>query len=460
MTRPVRIAAVIAAALLTAVTSFAKNGAFQSTAHGDRINGPQRRLDRQRGSCSQCHESHLSHEAGGTNDGASLFTPNSEDFCFVCHTMPSENGVFPGPGDWTNTAHARAANMERPGATPSTRGINKCVACHDPHGVKDSDGVVPSMLAMRESTLCFSCHDGSRSSDVKADFEKTWRHPVGSIGKHHAGENTPDAFAAFPANNRHVECSDCHDVHRVETSAAPPIAPEASARLAGVSRVQVSNGGAAVVPNYVWRNAGDPSPVNEFEVCFKCHSSFAPQKPGQANLALLTNPSNPSFHPIQAQGKNPRIDPGAFANGVDAQSIILCTDCHASDDPVRKGPHGSSYRYILRKPSTTTNDRHAMTSDDICFQCHAWRVYGDSSSTAADQALSRFNAPAGSGHVFHVAVQQIPCYSCHETHGSTQRPALIATRFPGITSYTQTPLGGTCVTACHAPQSYSINYPR
>src|SRR5206468_8803452 len=111
-------------------------------------------------------------------------------------------------------------------------------------------------------------------------------------------------------------CSDCHNAHDIGASSALPSPPQASNRLAGVSRVEVANGGAGVAPVYRFRRADEPG-ANEYEICFKCHSSFTTQPPGQSNLALLTNPANASYHPIQAPGKNPRIDPRSFAIGYD-----------------------------------------------------------------------------------------------------------------------------------------------
>jgi hypothetical protein len=212
-----------------------------------------------------------------------------------------------------------------------------------------------------------------------------------------------------------------------------------------------------MAPTYVWRGPGD-SDAREYEICFKCHSSYTTQVPGQSNLALLTNPANASFHPIQAQGKNPRINAAAFVTGYDGQSMILCTDCHSSDTPDVRGPHGSSYRYLLKKPSTTTTARIAMPSNDICFDCHVRDVYANNGATTAVQNYSRFGA--GNGHGFHVDAYSVTCYSCHETHGSAVRPALIAIRAGGVTSYTQTANGGSCSPSCHNSESYIVSYAR
>src|SRR4029077_16108379 len=91
---------------------FAKNGAFASTAHGDPVKGPQRLVDRPRGSCSQCHKQPASHDAMLPQRNASaLFTENDNNLCFACHALPSESGGFPGSGTWMQSGHALSPRM-------------------------------------------------------------------------------------------------------------------------------------------------------------------------------------------------------------------------------------------------------------------------------------------------------------------------------------------------------------
>lgn len=401
--------AIVLLCILPSVFCFAKNGAFKSTLHGDPDRGPERRADVPRGSCLQCHDQQADdyRSALQRKTDAGLFAPNDNNLCFVCHTAPSQSGAFPGNAVWSQSAHAQT----------------KCDDCHDPHGVRDRDGVIDHMLAQREPQVCINCHDGSRGPDIRSQLTKSYVH--GTL-------------------RRQALCSDCHNVHQVIKDPAPSSA-DPSTRLAGVTRVQVANGGAGVVPNYRLIAAGDPGDSREFEICFKCHSSYARQLLGQSDLARLTNPANASFHPIQATGRNARISPQAFVNGFGPDSIITCSDCHGSDDPTVRGPHGSSFRYLLKK-----------SQDEICFDCHAHEVYADASSRPDTTRASRFD-----GHVLHVAIQKVPCFACHDAHGSARNGALIVTgRLPGINSYLQTPSGGNCTTSCHGLQSYTTSYPR
>ena len=337
-----RIVMMFVCCLLSAVCCLARNGAYKSTRHA--------------GLCLQCHDQQQ----------------RIEDVCLRCHTP-----LLP------QSAHALA----------------NCGDCHDPHGVRDRDGVIPSLLAARQRDVCTTCHDGSRAADVRSQLNKPYVH--GTL-------------------TRHADCSDCHAVH------ADPANPRA-----GVARVQVVNGAAGTVPGYRLAAPNDPGDAQELEICFKCHSSYVKQPLGQSDLARLTNPANPSFHPIQAAGKNPRLDPQSFVNGIAADSLVTCSDCHE--------PHGSTDRYLLKK-----------SQDEICFQCHARETYRNGAPG------SRFD-----GHALHAGIQRIACFTCHESHGSIRNAALIATgRFPGMTTYTQSPMGGTCISSCHALKTYSVSYPR
>jgi len=356
-----------------------------------------------------------------------LFAPNDDNFCFVCHAAPSASGVFPGNATWAQSAHGNG------------RELNRCANCHDAHGTRDNAGVVPSMLERREPELCVDCHDGARGPDIRNQLTKSYVHGGWSRGSHDPREEGDSV--RFGVSNRHVSCSDCHNAHNVIRDPAPS-SPDRTNRLAGASRVQVANGGAGVVPTYRFVAAGDPGDEQEYEICFKCHSSWTKQPVGQPDLARLTNPNNPSFHPIQAEGRNARIDPRAFVDGYDTRSVITCSDCHSSDDLSSRGPHGSSFRYLLRK-----------SEDDLCFDCHTKAVYSDPSATIAN--ASRFPA-----HLLHTTAR-VDCASCHDAHGSIRNAALILTgRFPGMSTYVQTPSGGTCTSSCHTPRTYTASYPR
>jgi len=453
------------ATLAVGIAGLAWSGGFETTKHGDPAAGVLRVDGEPRGECTQCHEQHAS--LRGTPTGGPfpflLFAPNDNALCVTCHSGEGTLAIYPGSPPWEQSTHALSGRFLWPGPTPPGRpssDTGKCLNCHDPHGARDAAGLIPSMLVAREERLCLSCHDGSPAPDVRTQIQKPFAHPIGLSGRHAATEG--DDASRYGVGSRHAECVDCHNPHFGASDPLPPAAPNASNRSLGVGRVRVTNGPAGTRPIYTWAGPGERSFAAEYEVCFKCHSSWTTRPVGQSDLALLTNPNNPSYHPVQARGKNAGIDSRSFVTGWSSDRLTYCSDCHSSDDPLTRGPHGSNYRYLLKASYAATSVPTPMAPSDLCFECHTWDTYADPSAASASLAASRFNPPAvPNGHAFHIGQQGLSCYACHESHGSTLRPALIATgRSPGLSNYTQTLSGGTCAMTCHTSSSYTLNYPR
>lgn len=418
------------------------------------------------GACDRCHTMHG--RDGVTYDHA-LLGPDDNTLCDGCHHQPWTMASYPGTLPFLGSAHGSDPSAVWPGPTPPARSepgaAGKCLNCHDPHGWEDGLGPVPALAHAREEGLCLACHDGAPAlGDVRTDQLKPYRHPTQDFTGLHRGpvEASPADFGRTP-NRRHAECVDCHNPH-VARGGGLAGGGDARARLLGASRVQVTNGPAGAPPAFTFVPGSDTLTASEgdWPLCFKCHSSWTTQPPGQTDLARVLNPNNPSFHPVEAAGANPGISPLAFAGGVTAASRTACGDCHGSDDPQARGPHGSLHRWILRRPYDPAPLERTMTSDELCFACHAFDVYGNPSSPGMTRAASRFNPPQSEyGHAKHVGEERVPCGACHVTHGSGSHPFLIRTGGnPGLVTYTATPLGGTCAPTCHGPESYTANYAR
>jgi predicted CXXCH cytochrome family protein len=454
---------------------------YTQTKHGNPTTGVRRTRDWPVGSCQQCH---VQPGAGSSRNAFGLFAPNTNALCATagCHGTSAANNIYQGPTTYNASSHATSTAMVWPGADPAVdRGApraklpadaGKCVNCHTPHGNRDAAGLIPSLVFSREEKLCVVCHDGSPASkNVKADLAKIYRHPIGTVtAKHDEAEaGTPAKYGFSPTNNRHSECVDCHNPHMARAEVGlPPVAPNASNRLLGLGRVAVTNGAAGSVPIYVYRGPADPSPALEYEICFKCHSSWTtlplttPSGGTPKDMAVQFNPNNASHHPVEAAGKNQNINANAFVNNWNATKTMYCTDCHSSDATSVRGPHGSLYNYILKLDYRALAAQRTTISTELCFDCHRYDTYANASATVAVQGYSRYNPPSSSsGHTYHVAQKRQPCYACHESHGSAALPHLMVTgRSPGLTSYTETPTGGTCAQTCHAPRTYTINYAR
>jgi len=434
---------------------------YTQTRHGDAAAGVNRLTTEPRGDCAQCHDQHASRDdtpTGGPHPYL-LYAANDNQLCADCHTGPGLLGIFAGPTVYDGSLHGLAGTMVWPGGVgPRARPAGDaglCVNCHTPHGRADGNGLVPSLLPVREETGCLTCHDGSgpAATDIASEFNKPYRHPTAQFqGLHQAGESLP---TAFEGTNRHAECEDCHNPHDVQSDKVAPLAPNASMRIQGVSRVSVSNGAAGSQPVFTFRSADDPAPLLEYETCFKCHSSWITTiRAGSPDLGLLMNPNNPSYHPVEAPGKG-TIPPGAFTTGWSSTDQMFCGDCHGSDDGVTAGPHGSLHAGLFASPGF-----RQMNPDELCFTCHDFETYADKDASDIVLANSRWNPPRGKkGHVIHFE-KDVSCFSCHETHGSTANPYLLVFgRNPGIVSWAD--LGGgmrTCAPTCHNSKDYEVNY--
>lgn len=449
-----------------AATLAAKPGPPRSSAEISKVlaNGPHA------GECVACHVAHG--QESELPELHALVGPDDNSLCDRCHTTAWLGGSYPGPLVYSRSSHGSSGSAIWPGPTPPTRtepgAAGKCLNCHDPHGDSDGQGAIPHLGLAREESLCLACHDGSPAqTDIQSEFLRPYRHPTGSLSGLHTrpAESLPTEFGAAPLNRRHAECEDCHNPHLAyHDPAGPPQDSDLSKRNLGVTRLRVLNGGAGAPPMFTFVAAADTlSPaLAEYELCFKCHSSWTSQPTGQTDLALVLNPSNPSYHPVEAPGRNSNIRLGAFTAGWSPLSTTRCGSCHGSDAGATEGPHGSNHRYILKRPYTATSSERTMLSDESCFACHVYDVYANASSPTVTLENSRFNEPGvGKGHAKHVDEARVPCYACHTTHGSTTLPHLLVTgRSPGIQSITVTATGGTCAPTCHGSESYAVNYAR
>ena len=412
--------------------------------------------------CTTCHDAHF--QSGG--NGMLLRSGDINALCTDCHTLadtaspaahldPSTGVLWPGPQ--YGTLFPRVTDT-------SQRGF--CSNCHQAHGWPDEANAgqdYPSLLVNREENLCFACHDGSPAAkNVIASFAKSYRHPTTDYSNRHT--TTEDGVPAnFGTSNRHAECTDCHDAHVARADATAPVAPAAWNSIRGVSRIAVTNGAAGTAPAYTYRGPTDTTaPVAEYQLCFKCHSSWTTRPAGQSDLAVRFNTNNPSFHPVEGQGKNLNINVNSFVPGWNALRTTYCSDCHADNDASVRGPHGSQYRYLLKRPYVASGASRTTAATEACFDCHTFATYASTVSSDTVLGYSRFNRPGfEEGHSFHVVKKGAPCYACHDSHASSTKPHLIVTgRVPGLNSYTETATGGSCSPTCHGTQTYRINYAR
>ena len=144
-------------------------------------------------------------------------------------------------------------------------GMQRCLMCHGPNS----------------STMIGVTAPGAAPRNITADFEKNYTHPVKkSAGKHSAHEVLPEIDSNAP---RHADCADCHKPHNSSYDAP----------YAGITGKKVGN---------------FTTPISkEYELCYLCHSDSANLPVKSTNKRVEFSINNPSFHPIEGEGKNQAV---------------------------------------------------------------------------------------------------------------------------------------------------------
>ena len=192
-----------------------------------------------------------------------------------------------------------------------------CTVCHGNPGRRVNNKKMPADALSKRSDL----------KNIEAEFIKTYRHPVfDGPGRHRINETLPETDNKAL---RHADCVDCHHPHYVTKEN----------RFAGIKGRRVVNQLTEV--------------GRESEVCYRCHSESANLPGRYTNKKLEFSLNNPSFHPVEGEGKNSTvislIRPYKEKKVSSADiSILSCSSCHGNDNPDGpKGVHGSRYQYIL-----------------------------------------------------------------------------------------------------------------
>lgn len=262
-----------------------------------------------------------------------------------------------------------------------------CLACHG--DTKAQAGMVAAGFLKNSGNL--------KLVDIASELNKPYNHPVLTIqGVHQKNELLPEDLVNAA---RHAECVDCHNPHLVEKGNP----------YRGLKGRRVGNFMADI--------------AQEYELCYRCHSDSANLPGNSSNKHEELRTTNPSFHPIEGEGKNtfvislkkPYVARKEKPNDI---SMISCSDCHGSDDPNGpKGPHGSYYAGLLVLNYQMDDER--SESDQayaLCYKCH------DRTSILSNESFSE--------HSLHIQGQSggqngTSCFTCHDAHGSNQYPHLI-----------------------------------
>lgn len=438
--------------------------------------------------CTTCHDPH------DDTYGAFLAKDNRYSaLCVRCHELTG----------WSTSAHATstasvAGNLPRPPKTSPTYsqlGEWGCEACHTPHFAPTAEQLLNFTALPPDPFSCTSagCHSSdpppahgpgalTPMADIAGQVRKRSAHHEAVGAATAGGPGRPRGGRAAASG---VACSECHNPHLVSEGSAE--APYVSNLVRGVSGVD-RNGATVTSAKY------------EYEICFKCHADgsadrgLVPRIVESTNLRRAFDPSNPSFHPVVGIGKNKDVPsvPSPFERDLSVASILYCTSCHADDDGVSNGPHGSNFAPILKlRYETSDHTPESFESYALCYQCHdRSSILSDVSfrtTSVTPAAMQRpgsgrrpIRAPGGGGggHSGHLAAG-ISCATCHDPHGVPDSGGTGAT---GTGSHTHLinfdgrvvmPLtgaaspvfldtgngSGTCSLICHGVTHENVSYP-
>jgi len=274
-----------------------------------------------------------------------------------------------------------------------------CASCHMGFDFSDGGGAYK----------CVTCHGSSNAQrglvaqgvklkDMTKEFSKNYRHPVfDKRGIHSAREVLPEIDASKP---RHADCPDCHSPHFV-TIGTP---------YTGLRGKKVGNLNTPI--------------TKEYELCYLCHADSANLPVKSVNKRIEFSINNPSFHPVEGEGKNQAvislIRPYREKKSSPSDITILkCVDCHSSDDTSSpRGPHGSKHQGLLTDNyATGDNIVESSFAYAICYRCHKrTSILGNESFISHSRHIVGERNFKGGG---------TSCYTCHTSHGTPENRYLI-----------------------------------
>jgi predicted CXXCH cytochrome family protein len=441
--------------------------------------------------CTSCHNPH------DNQYGKFLVDSNTNSkICTSCHDKAGDDSTVA-----NESIHSNSANYSNAYPAPATLGSTvqnvKCMVCHYPHksGVLTTDMNTPNpgsgkyLLTFKEEQSCYntpnrwnqsnsSCHDnGGAGKGIKAEVTKGsgYAHRVGNYSSlHNATEGRSvsaggTGWLGVAGNGWHVECDDCHNSHTAGRLTHTPPGNGVNSTLAiygaggaepptpyGAWSAPLAVDYTNIEPIGVLRISGiNLGVTKEYQICLKCHSSFAwgsgsvPTSPSlnapMTDQAKEFNTANSSFHPVMGVGINAQGTLNASWAANKGNQTMYCSDCHNNSTASPQGPHGSGNAFIL---TMTYNDTYTSnktlvqssglgSSDDLCFQCHTELVYQSGAAGQGGTGFSGGGINLHTQHRLHASASGTStfgyrCVNCHTrvSHGYN-RKAMIVTQGEG-----------------------------
>ena len=465
--------------------------------------------------CTSCHDPHVRDSSGANikflrlnrlQDGDPVegsFREQIDIICLACHEKEG----------WVDSAHANrnvadevyaagaAAQRDFPSDLPVWRA--SCLNCHDTHTVegarrllREATDSVSTPKSGGQSAIeenCYQCHSsvkttlvnqggaGYQPPDIEIDFQSARHmpidaspevHDIGASAEPHAGKEFIESQALLGKGglgNRHAECTDCHNPHRVIRNRlfnASPSSPDVAGThnhsglsrhtniISGVLRgtwgVEPQYGSTAflaeptgfllkkgLAPVAATTDVANAYVTREYQICLKCHTTYgysAPpnlgDSPGgttpgtnavttytdqamefQAPLADEGEPggNHRSWHPVIAEtGRDPatrHLDPTNFLSPFNGAADIGFQTMYCSDC------HGSE----TAAGTTTPNGGDSGRS---------WGPHGSSNDFILKGPWNQQTGGAGT--------QDHLCFKCHSfTRYATKDGANFSSGFSG-----------------------------
>lgn len=432
--------------------------------------------------CGTCHDPHVHDVAAdgpikflrlqrfqNAAPAPGVFNQSTDIVCLACHDKKgwaTSAHALPSVADETyTTSAANQAHREFPVGLPVWRA--GCLNCHDPHTVHgarrlaregtDSLSIPKSGGASAIEETCYQCHApapainnaSGQVPDIRTEFQLARRMPITVTDQQAAQEahditnadflEPPGLLGKGNSFNRHAECTDCHNPHRVQRNRrfngtggdtrashlhdnATPHDNIASGALRGSWGVEPVYGASAFLslPQRYDVKQGDGGNgastavasthvTREYQVCLKCHSdhgyndsgayplggrpspgdSSGTTPSGTNNLTQYTNQAMEFQAPTGHRGETSTSDSGAGAG--------FGTNNHRSWHPVMDSTGRTPAIRNLTAAAFLGPWNQAIGSQTMyCSDCHG----GSTAANSVVPQLGRPWGPHGSEHDF------------------------------------------------------------